>query len=59
MRAEVRKSCATVQCPANLGLADRAEEENNQLETLACCFTKLGGHTLPQIKVRVLMTKPD
>ena len=28
------------------GWQDRAEEENNQLETFACCFTKLGGHRL-------------
>ena len=40
------------------GWQDRAEE-NNKLDTSACCFMKLGGHTLPQIKVQVLVTKPD
>ena len=40
------------------GLTDKVEEQNN-LETLACHFSKLGGHKLPWMKIQVLVTKPD
>ena len=42
-----------------LGLAEKMGEQNNKLEILDCCFAKQGGQKLPQIRVRVLMTKSD
>lgn len=41
------------------GLADKVQEQNNKLETFMCHLAKLGGHKLLQIKVQVLVRKPD
>jgi len=38
---------------------DKMEEQDKKLETLKCCFSKLGGHKMPQIEIRALVTKPD
>lgn len=34
-----------------LGLADKIGEQDNKLEIVVCCFTKVGGHKIPRIKV--------
>lgn len=36
------------------GLADKMEEQNNKLNTLVWCFTKLGGYKLPRIRSECL-----
>lgn len=40
-------------------LTDKTGEQEDESETLMCCFAELGGHKLLQIKIRVLLTKPD
>ena len=40
-------------------LADKMGEQEDTSETFMCCFTELEGHKLPQIKIRMLLTKPD
>ena len=41
------------------GLVGKMGKQDNKLETSVCCFAKLGGHKLPQIKIWALATKPD
>lgn len=41
------------------GLADKVGAQDDKLETLVCCFAKLGRHKLPPIKVQALVTKPE
>lgn len=38
---------------------DRMGEQDKKLEILKCCFSKLGGHKIPQIEIRALVTKLD
>lgn len=40
-------------------LTNKVGEQDNKLETSVCHFAKPGGHKLPQIKLRILETKPD
>lgn len=41
------------------GLEDKLREQDDKLESSACCFARIGGHKLPQIKVQEFVTKPD
>lgn len=53
--------CLSTAPPASR-LPDKMWEQDKKLETLACCFSKLGGHRMPAIKITkicMLVTKPD
>lgn len=56
---KLREQHAVFYYSTSSGLADKVEEQNNSLETLACHFAKLGEHMLLQIKVQVLVTKSE
>ena len=45
--------------PLASGLADKVGEQDNKLETLACCFAKLGMHKPRQIKIWTFVTQSN